>query len=43
VTAPQDPGSGQKPTSGMLVALVLLGGAVLVFAVLVLTSGVLAG
>jgi len=43
VSAPQDPVPGQKPTSGVVVALALLGAAVLVFAVLVLTSGVLGG
>jgi hypothetical protein len=43
VSAPQDPEPGPKPTSGLLVALALLGGAVVVFAVLVLTSGVLGG
>jgi len=43
MSAPQDPAPGQKPTSGVLVALALLGAAVLIFAVLVLTSGVLGG
>jgi len=41
VTAPQEPESGPAPTRGLWVALALLGGAALVFAVLVLTSGVL--
>jgi hypothetical protein len=41
VTAPQDPGPGSPPARGVWVALALVGGAVLVFAVLVLTSGVL--
>ena len=43
MSAPQDPAPGQKPTSGVLVALALLGAAVLIFAVLVLTAGVLGG
>ena len=41
MTRPQDPEAGPTPVRGLWVALALLGGAVLVFAVLVLTSGVL--
>ena len=41
MTAPHGPESGPNPTSGVLVAIVLLVGAVLIFAVLALTSGVL--
>jgi hypothetical protein len=41
--APRDPEGGPVSTSGIWVALALLGAAALVFAVLVLTSGVLGG
>lgn len=42
MTGQQEP-DGSKPVKGVLVALVLLGAAALVFATLVLTSGVLGG
>jgi hypothetical protein len=43
VTGLPDPEAGRTSVRGLWVALALLGGAVLVFAVLVLTSGVLGG